>query len=252
MENGMTVIIFILGLIFGSFFNVVGLRIPKKQSIVYPNSHCPRCQHELAWYENIPVVSYLFLRGKCHHCHMKISPIYPVFELITGSLFAFSFVQFGFTREFIIAILFISLLVIITVSDIHYMIIPDQVLLFFLIVFIVTRLIQPLSPWWDALLGAAIGFLILYLLAIVSRGGMGGGDIKLFFVLGLILGTKATLMTLFLASMIGTVFGLIMILVRGYQKRMPIPFGPFIAIGAVLAFFYTDPMISWYVHTFLY
>ena len=130
MENGMTVIIFILGLIFGSFFNVVGLRIPKKQSIVYPNSHCPRCQHELAWYENIPVVSYLFLRGKCHHCHMKISPIYPVFELITGSLFAFSFVQFGFTREFIIAILFISLLVIITVSDIHYMIIPDQVLLF--------------------------------------------------------------------------------------------------------------------------
>jgi len=171
-------------------------------------------------------------------------------ELATGILFTFSFYQYGWTFEMVIAIFLCSLLVIITVSDICYMIISDKVLLFFLIVFVILRLICPLSPWWDAGLAALIGFGILYLLAVVSRGGMGGGDIKLFFVLGLALGTKATLMTLFLASLVGAVFGLGFILVKGYQKRIPIPFGPFISIGAIIAYFYTDSLIQWYLGIF--
>lgn len=243
---------FLLGLIFGSFFNVVGLRIPKKESIVYPNSHCPSCQHELSWFENIPVLSYIILKGKCRHCKTHISPIYPVVELVTGFLYAFTFYKLGFQMELAIGLLLASLLVIITVSDWVYMLIPNRVLLFFLVFIVGLRIVEPLDPWWDVLLGAAVGFGILYLLAVVSKGGMGGGDIKLFFVLGLFLGTKATVMTLFLASIIGAIFGFIQIILKGYEKRRPIPFGPFIAIGAILAYFYTDEMINWYIEMFIY
>lgn len=219
MDIVLIVFFFILGLIFGSFYNVVGQRIPKKESIVYPNSHCTNCNHELAWYENIPVLSYLFLGGKCKSCKAKISPIYPVMELLTGLLFAFAYYKIGLTVELFIALLFISMLVIITVSDLAYMIIPDKVLIFFLVLLVFARAVEPLTPWWDALLGAVIGFGILFLLAIISKGGMGGGDIKLFFVLGIVLGTKATLMTLFLASFVGAVFGIIMIFIQGYKKE---------------------------------
>lgn len=243
---------FIFGLIFGSFFNVVGLRIPKKESIVYPNSHCTKCNHELSWFENIPVLSYVFLQGKCRKCKSKISPIYPVMELITGILYALTYAQLGMQVELVAGILLVSLLVIITVSDLAYMIIPDKVLLFFLVCIVILRVFEPLDPWWDALLAAAVGFGILYLLAVVSKGGMGGGDIKLFFVLGLFLGTKATLMTLFLASVIGAIFGLIQILIQGYEKRRPIPFGPFIAIGAIIAYFYTNAILNWYIEMFFY
>lgn len=241
---------FIFGLVFGSFFNVVGLRIPKKESIVYPNSHCTKCNHELSWFENIPVLSYIFLRGKCRNCKSKISPIYPVMELITGILYALAYAQLGMQVELVAGILLVSLLVIITVSDLAYMIIPDKVLLFFLVCIVILRVFEPLDPWWDAALAAVVGFGILYLLAVVSKGGMGGGDIKLFFVLGLFLGTKATLMTLFLASVIGAVFGLVQIIIKGYEKRRPIPFGPFIAIGAIISYFYTDAIINWYIGTF--
>lgn len=251
MNEVTTFFFFIFGLVFGSFFNVVGLRIPKRKSIVYPNSHCTNCQHELSWFENIPVLSYVFLQGKCRQCKTRISAIYPVMELITGLLYAFAFYFYHWSWELAIAILLISLFVIITVSDLAYMIIPDRVLLFFLIVFIIVRFIHPLSPWWDSIVGAIVGFGILYLLAVVSRGGMGGGDIKLFFVQGLILGTKATVMTLFLSSFIGALFGLIIILIKGYKKRVPIPFGPFISIGAIIAYFYTDIIIQWYIESFL-
>ncbi|WAA12837.1 prepilin peptidase [Fervidibacillus halotolerans] len=239
---------FVLGLIFGSFFNVVGIRLPKKESIVYPGSHCPHCNHPLRWYENIPVLSYVFLRGRCRVCREKISPIYPIMELVTGFLFTFSYFQIGWNVELILVLLFVSLLVIITVSDLYYMVIPNRILLIFFLLFVSFRILIPTEPFWDAYLAAFIGFTILYILAIISRGGMGGGDIKLFATIGIVLGTKATLMTLFLSSLIGAIFGIIVILIKGYKKRMPIPFGPFIAIGALLSYFYTDSIIHWYLH----
>lgn len=252
MNEIIAVFFFLFGLIFGSFYNVVGLRVPKNQSIVYPNSHCTKCKHELAWFELIPVLSYLFLRGKCRKCGLKISPIYPIIEALTGFLFAFSYVMFGWSLELIIAILFISLLVIITVSDLAYMLIPDKILLFFLIPMAFLRFfITPLTPWWDAILGPVIGFAVLYLLAVVSKGGMGGGDIKLFFVIGIVLGLKATLMTLFLASFFGSLFGIGQMLLNKFQKRTPVPFGPFISLAAVICYFYTDDMINWYIQQFL-
>ncbi|SFQ48095.1 type 4 prepilin peptidase 1 Aspartic peptidase. MEROPS family A24A [Psychrobacillus psychrotolerans] len=241
---------FIYGLVFGSFFNVAGLRVPKRESIVRPPSHCTVCDRNLTVKDLVPVFSYVFLKGKCRGCGTKIHWVYPVMELATGLLFAFAYYQLGFTLELVVALLFISLLVIITVSDIAYMLIPDKILLFFLIPLIVLRVFEPLSPWWDSIVGAVVGFGVLFLIAIVSKGGMGGGDIKLFFVIGLVLGWVPTLLTLFLASIIGTVIGVISLRRTKQGRKTPIPFGPSIAIAAIIAYFYGESLVDWYVNLF--
>lgn len=238
----------IFGLVFGSFYNVVGLRVPKKESIVTPPSHCVNCNRRLHALELIPVFSYLFLRGKCRTCGVKVSPIYAFTELVTGILFAFAMWKLGLTWELAVALLFISLLVIINVSDIAYMLIPDKILLFFLPLLIVGRILSPLEPWWDSIVGAALGFSLLLLIAIISKGGMGGGDIKLFLLIGLVLGTFNTLLTLFLASVIGMFVGGIVLWVRRQGRKTPVPFGPSIAIAAIIVYFYGDQLIDLYLN----
>lgn len=238
----------IFGLVFGSFYNVVGLRVPKKESIVTPPSHCVNCNRRLHALELIPVFSYLFLRGKCRTCGVKVSPIYAFTELVTGILFAFAMWKLGLTWELAVALLFISLLVIINVSDIAYMLIPDKILLFFLPLLIVGRILSPLEPWWDSIVGAALGFSLLLLIAIISKGGMGGGDIKLFLLIGLVLGTFDTLLTLFLASVIGMFVGGIVLWVRRQGRKTPVPFGPSIAIAAIIVYFYGDQLIDLYIN----
>lgn len=250
METIIIVLFFIYGIIFGSFFNVVGLRVPKGESIVKPPSHCTVCDRNLTIVDLVPVFSYLFLKGKCRGCGTKISWIYPVMELVTGLLFAFAYVQLGFSIELFAAILFISMLVIITVSDLAYMLIPDKILMFFLIPLIAVRVFSPLTPWWDSIVGAVIGFGVLFLIALLSKAGMGGGDIKLFFVIGIVLGLTNTLLTLFLASVIGTVIGIIVLRKAKKGRKTPIPFGPSIAIAAILAYFYGNSLVDWYVNLF--
>lgn len=245
-----TCLFFIYGLIFGSFFNVVGLRVPKKESIIAPPSHCPICNHRLGVLDLIPVLSYVFLRGKCRKCKTKISAIYPFMELMTGLLFAFSYWMIGFQIELLVALLFVSLLIIITVSDIQYMLIPNKILLPFGIVLLILRFIFPLSPWWDSLAGAMIGFGLLLFIGIVSKGGMGGGDIKLFFVIGLVLGTLHTVLTLFLAALIGSVIGLIILRIKGKGRKTPIPFGPSIAFAALIAYFFGTELVDLYGNLF--
>ncbi|MCM3743479.1 prepilin peptidase [Sporosarcina luteola] len=242
---------FVYGIIFGSFFNVVGLRVAKKESIVSPPSHCTKCDRRLRLLDLIPVLSYVALRGKCRGCGQKISPMYPFMEFITGVLFAFSYYHIGFTYELIIALLFVSLLVIITVSDYAYMLIPDKVLLPFAIALLILRWPIPTTPWWDSLLGAAVGFAVLYLIAVVSKGGMGGGDIKLFFVIGLVLGTVNTLLTLFLASVIGSIVGIYVLKKTGKGRKTPVPFGPSIAAAAVISYFYGMAFVEWYQQLFI-
>lgn len=243
-----TVIVFIFGIVFGSFFNVVGLRVPKKQSIAYPPSHCPSCERQLTAIDLLPVLSYVLLRGKCRTCKAKVSPIYPSMELLTGILFALAYVHFGLTAEFFVALLFISMLVCITVSDIAYMLIPNKILLFFLPLLVVGRIFSPLTPWWDSLLGAVVGFGMLYIVALLSRGGMGGGDIKLFFVIGIVLGTVKTLLTLAFASAIGLVIGIIVLRMTKKGRKTPVPFGPSIALAAIILYFYGEHIITWYWH----
>lgn len=237
---------FIIGAIFGSFFNVVGLRVPKKESIVTPPSHCMTCNRRLMAIDLIPVLSYIVLKGRCRGCQTNVSPVYIITELLTALLFLLAYVKFGLTAELAVALLFISLLVTINVSDMAYMLIPNKILLFFLPLLIVARSFSPLELWWDSIVGAVVGFSILLVIAIVSKGGMGGGDIKLFLLIGLVLGTFKTLLTLFLASLIGLVIGLVVLKLKRQGRKTPIPFGPSIAIAALISYFYGEALIRLY------
>lgn len=248
MELYWIIIFFILGVIFGSFFNVVGLRSPKNLTFIQYPSHCPHCNETLRWYELIPLLSFLWQRGTCKNCQARISPMYPIIELITGILFVYSYFQIGFQIELITAFLFISLLVIITVSDIAYMLIPNKIILFFLPLLIISRIISPLTPWYDMIIGAVVGYTTIALIIVLSRGGMGAGDMKLFFILGIVLGWKEVLFTLFLASLLGACIGLILRFIRKVGRRQPIPFGPYIALAAIISYFHGDALISAYLH----
>jgi len=194
------------------------------------------------------VLSYIILRGKCRVCTAKISPIYAVIELTTGMLFLFSFWKLGISYELLVAWTFISLLVIIVVTDLAYMLIPNKILLFFLPLLVILRLLSPLQPWGDSALGAVLGFSILLLIAIVSKGGMGGGDVKLFFLIGLVLGTINTLLTLFIAAFIGMIVGKLIIMVSQQGDKTPIPFGPYIAVASIIVYFYGGDLVSWYLN----
>ncbi|WP_147532508.1 prepilin peptidase [Bacillus marasmi] len=246
----MTIIIFMYGLLLGSFYNVVGLRVPQGQSIVSPRSACPTCGHQLRALELIPVLSYLLQGGKCRVCKTGISPVYPIIEFLTGVLFATAPLVVGWSSELIIALTLISLFIIILVSDTAYMIIPDKVLLVFVGIFLLERLFIPLSPWWDSLLGAGIGFGLLLIIAIVSKGGMGGGDIKLFALIGFVVGVKTLLLSFFLSTLFGAVFGLLGMALKLVKKGKPIPFGPFIAIGTLVAYYFGDTIIQTYLNLF--
>ena len=241
-------LVFIYGLIFGSFFNVVGLRVPLKQSIVAPRSACPSCGRQLKAYELIPVVSFLLQGGKCRGCKARISPLYPIVELLTGVLFAVAPVLVGWSQELIVAWTLISLLMIIFVSDLRYMLIPDKILLIFAGIFLVERAFIPLTPWWDSLFGAATGFLLLLAITLISKGGMGGGDIKLFAVIGFVLGVKLVLLSFFLSALYGAIFGIAALLLKLVKRRQPIPFGPFIVAGTVSAYFWGSTLIALYFH----
>lgn len=246
-----SIFFFLYGLVFGSFFNVVGLRVPKNESIIRPPSHCPSCNRQLTTLDLIPVFSWIFLRGKCRGCESKISWIYPSTELITGILFASAYIKLGFSYELIVAILFISLLIIVTVSDFAYMLIPDKILLFFGILLLITRMISPLTSWWDSALGALGGFGLLYLIAVLSKGGMGGGDIKLFFIIGLVLGVLPTLLILFMSAFIGVIVGFIQLKINSQDKKTPIPFGPSISLASIIVYFYGANILEWYINLLL-
>lgn len=242
---------FITSLMLGSFFNVVGLRVPLKQSIVKPRSHCPSCGHTLGPLELIPVLSYIIQGGKCRRCKASISPLYPIVELMTGVLFVFAPFVIGWVPELFIAWTLISLFIIVFVSDVKYMIIPDKVLLVFAVIFLLERIFLPLIPWWDSIAGAAAGFGLLLFIAVISNGGMGGGDIKLFAVIGFALGTKLVLLSFFFATLFGAVFGLVGRLIGKLEKGKPIPFGPFIGLGTLCAYFYGDTIVYWYLNSFI-
>ncbi len=243
--------LFIFGLVLGSFYNVVGIRTVNKESIIWPRSHCPNCKQTLRAKQLIPVLSYIRQKGRCSNCQMSISLKYPIFELLTAFLFTISPMLVGWSKELLIFLVLISLVIIITISDLHKMLIPNRVLLFFGIVIFLIRLVIPTDPWWDAYAGAVIGFGLLLLIAIISKGGMGGGDIKLAAVIGLILGIKGTVITLVLASLLGMLYGILLIILKKMERRKPIPFGPFIGMAALISYVYSDWLWACYFDLFL-
>jgi prepilin signal peptidase PulO-like enzyme (type II secretory pathway) len=231
----------------------VGLRIPNKQSIIAPPSHCPACRTRLTPRELVPVVSYLATRGRCRTCQAVISPLYPVMELTTGLAFALVYAVYGFSAETLMGLLFASLLVIITVSDLAYRLIPDRVIVPFLVLFLLLRLfIHPDFSYVNHLVGMAVGFGLFLLLAVLSRGGVGGGDIKLYAVVGLFLGTPLLLLSILLSTLSGTVYGVLLMLAKGVGRKTEIPFGPFIALGAMISFLYGESIIDWYLQVFFF
>lgn len=242
--------LFIFGLLFGSFFNVVGIRMAEKQSIVTPRSHCPNCKHQLRPNELIPVVSYVLQKARCKHCHASISVKYPLFELLTACLFTISPMVVGWSKELLVALLLVSLVIIVSISDLHNMLIPNRVLLFFGITMVFVRLFIPTTPWWDAYVGALLGFGLLYFIAVVSRGGMGGGDIKLFAVLGLFVGVKGIVLTLFLSAFLGMFFGLALIVTRKLKRKEPMPFAPFIGLAVLISYVYGAQLWELYLRLF--
>ncbi|NWQ40200.1 prepilin peptidase [Bacillus sp. EB106-08-02-XG196] len=243
----MILVFFIYGIVLGSFFNVIGLRVPLKKSIVTPRSACSTCGHQLSALELIPVISYLFQKGKCRGCQSRISPIYPFFESLTGVLFATAPLVIGWSGELVIALTLISMFIIIVVSDIHYMIIPDKILIWFAGIFLFERIFWPLSPWWDSLLGTATGFTLLLVIALVSNGGMGFGDVKLYALLGFVLGFKLVLLSFFFSTLFGAVIGGLALLFKIIKRKQPIPFGPFIAAGTLTAYYWGSELIDLYI-----
>lgn len=240
MEIYYTLMTFIFGAVLGSFYNVVGYRLPKGESLISPPSHCPNCNHRLGASELVPIFSYIFLGGKCKNCKKKISMFYPIFELISGMLFAISYLRFNFTIDFGIAITFISMLLIIIISDYQTMIIPDSVLIVSSIILLIELTIKNgISNIGVSIIDALIPFLVMLLLKkfgdfIFKKESMGGGDIKLMAVLGLVLGYEIAIVSIFLASFIGLPVSLYIL---KKNKSHIIPFGPFLAVSAIILLF---------------
>lgn len=240
MDLYYTIVAFIFGTIFGSFYNVVGYRLPKGESLISPSSHCTNCNHKLGPLELIPIFSFLLQGGKCKNCGQKISWFYTIFELATGILFAISYIVFGPTLDFAIAITFVSTLLIIILSDYMYMIIPDEVVIFSTILLLIEIFIKSgLSGVGYSLLSGLISSFVMLLLKLFGdflfkKESMGGGDIKLLFLFGLVLGYPMAIISIFLGSFIGLPIALIQLY---KNKTNIIPFGPFLSVGAMIILF---------------
>lgn len=239
MEVYYAVVLFIFGTVLGSFYNVVGYRLPKGESIVSPPSHCPNCNHRLTPLELIPIFSFLFLGRKCRVCKQKISWFYMIFELITGTLFMVSYLIFGMSIELVLALTLISVLLIIIISDYQTLIIPDEVLIFGLIAMSIEIIIMKgIKGLLFSYLGGFIAFILMLLLKlfgdkVFKKESMGGGDIKLMFLIGMVLNWEGALISLFLASFIALPISLIILAIK---KDHVIPFGPFLSIATIILF----------------
>jgi leader peptidase (prepilin peptidase)/N-methyltransferase len=226
----------IFGIMIGSFLNALIYRLPLGINIAFPRSSCPNCKHVISWYENIPIISYLFLKGKCSHCGTKISFIYPFIEILTG-LFAFLMAPSSLMPIDLFNFLFFlgvfSAFLVHFIVDLKHQILPDSINIYLGILFFIVAVIT--KPWthWLIGLGLGLGFPLLvswifYLLK--GQVGLGGGDIKLYAVLGIYLGPIAVMQNIFLSCFLGAIVGLLLMAAKIIKKENPIPFGPFIII----------------------
>lgn len=251
MEILYIILYIILALFIGSFLNVVALRVPQKESILKPGSHCPHCEEPLRWRDLIPVFSYVLSLGRCRNCKEAISPLYLLGELTTLLLFLLIPLRIGLDWELLVAYPLMMILVVVLISDLKYKIIPDRIIYpGIVLIFILRIFIHPLG-FSSYVIGALTAGLLLLLIAIVSRGGMGGGDIKLFFLLGLALGWQGALLTLLISVFAGTFVGLALMLSGRVKRGEPIAFGPYIVVGAVIAYFWGAEIIDWYIGFFM-
>jgi len=235
------------GLALGSFLNVVAARVPLRRSIVRPPSACMSCAQELRWYDNVPLVSYAFLRGRCRNCGVRIPPVYPLVELLTAVLIAGCVFAFGLTAEAAVAAFFCAVLVAVSAIDLEHRIIPNRIVLPATVLVLVVNTARDLTPEWTVAALGASGF--LFAAALIYPAGMGMGDVKFALLMGAALGktVSVALMAGMLAAMIP---GLVLFAQHGTKARkMGIPFGPFLALGSVVALFWGHDILDAYLST---
>ncbi|MBU4344737.1 MAG: prepilin peptidase [Desulfobacteraceae bacterium] len=245
-------IIFIFGMCIGSFLNVCIYRLPISKSIIDPlRSICPNCGSIIRFYDNIPVLSYLRLKGRCRHCNKPISFRYPLVEIISGAFALCTFIKFGPTLEAFVYFAFITALIVITFTDIDHQIIPDLITIPGIPVCFLASFAIPSITYKESLLGLLAGggslLLVGWIYYLIKKAeGMGGGDIKLVAMIGAITGWKGVIFTIFVSSLVGTLVGITIILRTKKGMKIAVPFGPFLSTGAVTYIFFGPGLISWY------
>lgn len=251
MTIAWTIFFGILGLLVGSFLNVCIDRLPAKKSLAYPSSHCDTCQHPLKPWDNIPVFSYLWLRGKCRYCGARIPQRILWVELSTGILFAFLFWRYGLTFEFPLIAFYTCILLVLAVIDLRHKLILNVIVYPAAAIALIIGFFLPEFDIYKGVLGGAIGFAILMIPALVSRTGMGWGDVKMAGLIGLMTGYPRVFAGLLGGIILGGVTAVTLIILKKKTRKDTIPFGPFLALGAFLALIYGQEIIDWYLALFL-
>jgi len=252
----MALFIFLFGCIIGSFLNVCIYRIPQNKSIAFPGSHCPKCSTPLKWFDLLPVLSFVFLKGRCRYCGERISPRYPAVELLNGIIYLFLYYNFGLGIDFFYYSQIVSVLIVIFFIDIDHQIIPNSLILVVFLWDIVFKIVsyfilnEPLSIL-NYLGGLAVGAVFFILIFILSKGGMGGGDIKLIGVLGFILGMPLIFLNMFLSFVLGGIISIFLLIFKIKKRKDPIAFGPFLIIGFLISLFWGYEIIYWYLYKVL-
>ena len=246
------ILIFVLGLIVGSFSNVCIYRIPRNESVIYPASHCPKCRTKIKPVDNIPLLSYILLKGRCRNCGSKISIQYPVVEFLTGLIYLIIYLIYGLSIQSLVYIILSSALIIIAFIDLQEQIIPDIISLPGIVVGLILSFIVPYISFINSVLGALVGGGIILIIAwvgsiIFKKEAMGGGDVKLAAMIGAFLGWRYTIISLFLGFFLGALIGIILIMTKIKKREDAIPFGPFIALGSIITLLWGEKILSWYI-----
>jgi leader peptidase (prepilin peptidase) / N-methyltransferase len=243
------VLSFVLGLAFGSFLNVVIYRLPRHESLLRPGSHCPRCGTAIRWYDNVPLVSWVVLKGRCRSCSAPISLRYPLVEAITALAFIIAFWRFGLEWRLLVAWAFVVAMVAVAFIDYDHMIIPDKIVLPGAAIGLAASIALEPPRWWVYVVSSVGAAVFMFALVMLWPGGMGPGDIKMALFMGAVLG-PSVIVGLFAAFLIGSVTGVYLMAVKKRSRKTKIPFGPFLALGAVLALFAGDAIVNSYMSLF--
>ena len=246
------IVVFVLlfGACVGSFLNVCIYRLPRAESLVWPGSRCTSCGRALSWYDNIPVLSWVTLGGRCRTCHAPVSSMYPIVEGVTAFVFLAVYLMYGFTVLGGVRVLLACALIVLFVTDLQHKILPNVITLPGIVVGFVCSLFLP-PGWRDSLIGIAVGGGLLFAIAegyyrIRGQEGLGMGDVKLLAMIGAFLGWKLVLLTLVLASFSGSLIGVALIASKRGDMKYALPFGTFLAIGAVVSAAWGSPIVDWY------
>jgi leader peptidase (prepilin peptidase)/N-methyltransferase len=248
-------VVFVLGSLIGSFLNVCIYRLPRNLSVIFPSSRCPSCSIPIKAHDNIPLLSFLLLRGKCRYCKKRISLRYPLVEALNALLYVLVLWRFGLGWHTPVLFAFCSAMIVITFIDLDFQIIPDTITIPGIpIGLIAASLVLP-DPFdrssilglSGALIGLFTGGATFYAIAVLSKGGMGGGDIKMMAMVGSFMGWKSALLTTFAGSLLGSCVGMFLMVVKGKGRKTKVPFGPFLAAGSLISLFYGQEILSLYL-----